>query len=218
MTSGSAEPKDGLADWLLIRPEISWPSWRGAGLVFGAPARDGFRDFFMATRGGRDSEGTVRLLTALDVAFADAEQGRPLTFALMAKWQRTVLGHDLVGFRTMPAFAKGGRERYGLAPDTQALFERCLRGSSQRDLPLPSRAARAYLDILFFHPFEDGNARAAMLALAFVLAREGVRLDQVHPLQTTRWADDAVGAADLAVLLAILITAGERCPAHGRQS
>ncbi|WSD11282.1 Fic family protein [Streptomyces hirsutus] len=52
-------------------------------------------------------------------------------------------------------------------------------------MPLPSRAARTYLDILFFHPFEDGNARAAMSALAFVLAREGVLLDQVHPLQTT---------------------------------
>lgn len=218
MTSGPGQPKDSLADWLLIRTEISWPSWRDACPVSGAPARDSFRNFFMATRGGRDSVGTARVLTALDLAFADAEQGRPLTFALMAKWQRTVLGHDLVGFRTMPAFAKDGRERYGLAPDTRARFERCLSESAQPDLPLPSRAARTYLDILFFHPFEDGNARAAMLALAFVLAREGVLLDQVHPLQTTRWADDAEGAADLAVLLGILITAAERPPSHGRQS
>ncbi|MFF9051540.1 Fic family protein [Streptomyces erythrochromogenes] len=218
MTSGPGQPKDSLADWLLIRPEISWPSWPGACLASGAPARDGFQNFFTATRGGRDSEGTARVLTALDVAFADAEQGRPLTFALMAKWQRAALGHDLVGFRTMPAFAKGGRERYGLAPDTQALFEHCLSESVQPNLPLPSRAARAHLDVLFFHPFEDGNARAAMLALAFVLAREGVLLDQVRPLETTRWADDVEGAADLAVLLGILITAAERRPSRGRQS
>lgn len=218
MTSGPGHPKDSLADWLRIRPEISWPSWRGACPVSGAPARDGFRYFFMTTHGGRDSEGTARVLIALDLAFADAEQGGPLTFALMAKWQRTVLGHDLVGFRTMPAFAKGGRERYGLAPDTQALFERSLSESAQPDLPLPSRAARTYLDILFFHPFEDGNARSAMLALAFVLAREGAVLNQVHPLQTIRWADDAEGAADLAVLLGILITAAERRLSHGRQS
>ncbi|MFK4152925.1 hypothetical protein ACI2LV_13220 [Streptomyces fungicidicus] len=218
MTSGPGQPKDSLADWLIIRPEISWPSWRGACLVSKAPACDGFRNFFMATRSERDSKGTARVLTALDSTFADAELGRPLTFALMTKWQRTVLGHELVGFRWMPAFAKGGRERYSLAPDTRARFERCLSESTQPDLPLPSRATRTYLDILFFHPFEDGNARAAMLALAFVLAREGVLLDQVHPLQTTRWADDAGGAADLAVLLGILITAAERRLSHGRQS
>ncbi|MFF8607221.1 Fic family protein [Streptomyces sp. NPDC015346] len=218
MTPALGQPKDSLADWLLIRPEISWPSWRGTRLVSEAPARDGFRNFFLATRGGRDSKGNARVLTALDLAFADAEQGRPLTFALMAKWQRTVLGRDFVGFRTMPAFAKAGQERYGLAPESRARFERCLSESAQPDLPLASRAARTYLDILFFHPFEDGNARAAMLALAFVLAREGVLLDQVHPLQATRWADDAEGAADLAVLLGILITAAERRLSDGRQS
>ncbi|WP_275126596.1 hypothetical protein [Streptomyces sp. UNOB3_S3] len=42
----------------------------------------------MATRGGRDAEGTTRVLTALDLAVDDAEHGRQLTFALMAKWQR----------------------------------------------------------------------------------------------------------------------------------
>ncbi|MFB6560531.1 Fic family protein [Streptomyces sp. NPDC056400] len=215
MTSGPGQPKDSLADWLLIRTEISWPSWRGACPAPGATARDGFQNFFTATRGGRDSEGTARVLTALDVAVADAEQGRPLTFALMAKWQRTVLGRDLAGFRTVPAFAKGGRERYGLAPDTRARFERCLSESAQPDLPLPSRAARAHLDILFFHPFEDGNARAAMLALAFVLAREGVFLNEAYPLQTTRWADDPEGAVDLAVLLGILINAADRRLSHG---
>ncbi|WP_327111096.1 hypothetical protein OG206_00795 [Streptomyces sp. NBC_01341] len=82
------------------------------------------------------------------MAFADAEQGRPLAFALMKNWQRRVPGHDLVGFRTMPAFAKDGRERYGLAPDRRARFVRCLSESAQPDLPLPSRAARTYLDIL----------------------------------------------------------------------
>ncbi|MFE7586452.1 Fic family protein [Streptomyces gardneri] len=136
----------------------------------------------------------------------------------MANWQQTVLGEGMAAFRTMPAFSKGGRERYGITPDTRARFEQCLSESAQPDLPLPSRAARTYLDILFFHPFEDGNARAAMLAVAFVLAREGWVIDQVHPLQTTRWADDAEGAADLAMLLGILINAAQRRPSHGRQS
>lgn len=68
-------------------------------------------------------------------------------------------------------------------------------------------------------PGEEPPVRARRHAgVGFVLAREGILLDQGHPLQTTRWADDAEGAADLAVLLGILITAAERRPSHGRQS
>ncbi|MEV8090717.1 Fic family protein [Streptomyces nigra] len=47
-------------------------------------------------------------------------------------------------------------------------------------LPLTARAARAYLDICFFHPFDDGNARSALLTLPFVLAGEDVALDSVR--------------------------------------
>ncbi|WP_331760346.1 Fic family protein (plasmid) [Streptomyces sp. NBC_01471] len=216
MTSPSGGRRDALADWLRIRTEISWPRWSGGRPAAGPPVLDGVRDFLHATRGGRDPEGAVRVLTALDQSLADANQGRQLTLALMAGWQRTVLRRDPVGFRTMPAFAKGGRERYGLEPDTPGRFEECLSESAQSDLPLPSRAARTYLDVLFFHPFEDGNARAAMLALAFVLARDGVSLDQAHSLQTTRWADDADGAADLALLLGILLTAARRRSSPGQ--
>ncbi|MFJ3206086.1 Fic family protein [Streptomyces sp. NPDC086989] len=219
MSSGPDHQNDALADWLHIRTEVSWPRWSSEPAVAARPPTpDGFRDFFTVTRGGRDPEGTARVLTALEVAFSDAQQGARLTFPLMANWQRTVLHRKTVAFRTMPAFAKGGRERYGLSPKTPAQFGQCLAESSSLGVPLPSRAARTYLDVLFFHPFEDGNARAAMLALAFVLAREGVSLGDARPLQTTRWADDADGAADLAMLLGILITAAARRPSHGSRS
>ncbi|MFC8176877.1 hypothetical protein [Streptomyces sp. NPDC057325] len=219
MTFAPERPKDALADWLRIRPRISWPCWSGAHLSHrGESHRNAFQDFFSATRGSRDVEGTARVLAALDLALVDAERGDRLAFAVMANWQQLVLGEEVAAFRTLPAFAKKVRERYGIAPDTQAWFDRCLSESTQPGLSLPSRAARTYLDVLFFHPFEDGNARAAMLALAFVLAREGVAVDQVHPLQTTRWADDAEGAADLAVLLGILIAAAGRRPSRASRT
>jgi fido (protein-threonine AMPylation protein) len=82
---------------------------------------------------------------------------------------------------------------------------------------LAARAARAYLDVAFFHPFTDGNGRAALLTLTFVLAREGVVLGEVGPLRTTRYVDDPAGAADLAVLVGILIrTARRRAPVQLR--
>ncbi|MFD1046005.1 AMP-binding protein, partial [Kibdelosporangium lantanae] len=62
-------------------------------------------------------------------------------------------------------------------------------------LPLAARAARAYLDVAFFHPFPDGNGRAAMLVLDFVLTRENVGLRLAAPvLMTARYinADDAL--------------------------
>ncbi|GII33865.1 hypothetical protein Pmi06nite_73070 [Planotetraspora mira] len=139
----------------------------------------------------RDSERAERLLSALALVYADAAQEPPLTFGLVAGWQRLVLGVSTAPFRDGDAYAKGGRERYGLSPHTQTDFARYLLESADRRVPLPARAARAYLDVSFFHPFADGNARAALLTLAFVLRRERVMLDQVGPLQTTRYADDS---------------------------
>ncbi|MFJ5974449.1 Fic family protein [Streptomyces sp. NPDC093060] len=99
--------------------------------------------------------------------------------------------------------AKAGRERYRLTPRTQADFASCLRETTDPDIPLAARAARVYLDVAFFHPFTDGNARAALLTLVHILAREDIVLPEVGPLQTTRYADDPAGAT-LATLIGVL--------------
>ncbi|MGL5857021.1 MAG: hypothetical protein ACRC35_01185 [Angustibacter sp.] len=79
------------------------------------------------------------------------------------------------------------------------------------EVPLAARAARGYLDVAFFHPFPDGNARAATLVLSFLLMRDGVVLDFVQPaLVTTRRADDAAGALALVRLIEILIAGTRR--------
>lgn len=78
-------------------------------------------------------------------------------------------------------------------------------------MPVASRAARAYLDVCFFHPFPDGNARSALLTLAFVLAAADIVLDQVGPLaQLQRPADDPEGARGLADLVVTLIEGAQR--------
>ncbi len=110
----------------------------------------------------------------------------------------------------LPAFAKKGRERYGLGAETPLLFDACLAESGASDVPLAARAARLYLDVCFFHPFHDGNGRAALLALGFVLARENVFLEEVGPIQIRRYADDAVGAASLARVIHTLAMATGR--------
>ena len=195
-------PPDSLSVWLRVRRAADWhhaPVLRPV-----PPANDGFRTWCEGPVRRRDPVRAERLLAAHTVARADASRRAPLDFALLAGWQSEVLGEAEAPFRTNDAYAKAGRERYGLTPRTRADFDSCLRETADPDLPLAARAARAYLDVAFFHPFTDGNARAALLTLVHVLAREGVVLPEVGPLQATRYADDAAGAADLAALIGVL--------------
>lgn len=193
---------DSLAVWLRVRREADWQS---APVLHRVPhSRDGFQVWCEGPVRRRDPVRAARLLAAYALAREDAARRATLDFGLLAGWQREVLAAPEASFRAGDAFAKGGRERYGLTSQTPAEFDSCLGESTDPDVPPAARAARAYLDVAFFHPFADGNARAALLTLVHVLAREGVVLPEVGPLQATRYADDPAGAADLATLIGVL--------------
>ncbi|MET7571354.1 Fic family protein [Streptomyces sp. NPDC005492] len=175
---------DHLRSWLALREDVPWegvPDGGGDGPVI--PVRDGAAESIRTFDRAVDTARGEGLLAALDLVRADAARGARLDFDLLRGWQQQVLGTpEPPSFRTLPAFAKGGRERYGIGPDTREHLDVCLAesaASGARPLPLTARAARAHLDVCFFHPFDDGNARSAFLALVFVLAREGVALDRV---------------------------------------
>ncbi|MFJ8821663.1 Fic family protein [Streptomyces sp. NPDC102467] len=197
--------RDDLESWIRVRSRVPWDL--AAPEVAGPMA--GHRDGIAAAADAGDSARADRFRAAWRLARADAEASRPLGFCLLEKWQRQVISRDDIAFRTLPAFAKGGRERYGLTASVPEVFDDCLTQATEAGsaVPLPARAARAYLDVCFFHPFDDGNGRAALLALGFVLAREGVVLDEVGPVQVRRYADDPAGAQALARLVHVLATA-----------
>ncbi|OIV36840.1 cell filamentation protein Fic [Mangrovactinospora gilvigrisea] len=183
---------DHLERWLALRGAVPWE----AGADGPAPAaRDGAAEDVRAFDAAIDPARAEGLLAALESARADAARGAVLDFALLAGWQRHVLGTvQPPPFRTAPAFAKGGRERYGLRPGIRARLDACLAESAPgagRPLALSVRAARACLDVCFFHPFDDGNARAAFLALVFVLAREDAAPGTATPLRRVSWHADA---------------------------
>ncbi|MFF2012370.1 Fic family protein [Streptomyces sp. NPDC058195] len=193
---------DSLSVWLRVRREVDWPYAPALQRI--PPGCDGFRSWCEGPVRLRDPIRAERLLAAHALSLEDAARRAPLDFALLASWQREVLAVTEAPFRVSDAYAKAGRERYGLTRRTQADFSSCLHETNDSDIPLAARAARAYLDVAFFHPFTDGNARAALLTLVHVLAREGIVLPEVGPLQTTRYADDPAGAADLAALIGVL--------------
>jgi hypothetical protein len=180
-------PPDDLERWLAVRAGVPWQECPDDGGGPVTPSRDGAAVDIRAFDGALDPARAAGLLAALDLMRADAARGAPLDFALLRGWQQHVLGTPRPpDFRTLPAFAKNGRERYGIGPDTRARLDACLAESAPtgpRPLPVTARAARAYLDVCFFHPFDDGNARAALLTALYVLAREGIGLDDVGLLR-----------------------------------
>ncbi|MEU0335830.1 Fic family protein [Streptomyces sp. NPDC006193] len=204
--------RDDLQSWLRVRSQIAWHE---ASDELIGPVR-GTRDAVDLVAGARDGHGDTTRGSGMRAAWRsaqrDAAANRPLSFSLLAGWQKLVLDRPDVAFRSLPAFAKGGRERYGVCEGTPERFEECLSQATapSTDVPLPARAARAYLDVCFFHPFDDGNGRAALLTMGFVLAREQVFLDEVGPVQVRRYADDPVGALSLARLIHVLAGAAAR--------
>lgn len=195
-TSSSGVTPDHLQRWLEVREAVPWQEApdRGAECPT-AGARDGAAEDIRAFDGAVDPARADGLLAALELMRVDAARGASLDFALLRSWQQHVLGlPQPPPFRSLPAFAKGGRERYGIGPDTRERLDACLAESQVGDgrpLPLTARAARAYLDVCFFHPFEDGNARSAFLALLFVLAREGIAPHGVSLLRRVTFQADS---------------------------
>ncbi|MBT2526609.1 Fic family protein [Streptomyces sp. ISL-99] len=206
MRTADAGTPDDLLVWQDVRERVDWA--RACPEVTGPvrAARDGIADHAAASGPARGEERAERLGAAWRQAYADACAGRCLDFERLAGWQRTVLGVPQAAFRTGTAFAKGGRERYGLHGDTERRFAACLAQSREPAVPLPARAARLYLDVAFFHPFDDGNGRAALLALGHLLAAEDIVLGWVAPLTVARYADDPDAAAELAHVTHRLIT------------
>jgi hypothetical protein len=118
-----------------------------------------------------------------------------------------VLGLEIdPSFRRADAYAKAGRERYVFSEHTKQDFERCLAEANGPSALALDASARVYLDVCFFHPFEDGNARAARLALDYVLTRANLAIHVAEPIfAIPRWADDDRCIGSLVVLIDRLV-------------
>lgn len=167
-----ANPVDGLALW---RKERKPGHSSSVCLREPVVARDGHLSFLQA----EETRRADRLLQALARAREWAVSGETLQLTHLQDWNRLILAEPAV-LRTTPAFAKGGRERYGL-PFLDD-FRSALKEVSGDPASLCYRAARAYLDVCFFHPFQDGNARTACMLLDAILWREGKALHRVEPV------------------------------------
>jgi len=192
---------DALAAWLAVRDGAF-----AEALVTAAHepvTEDGHQRFITEHDRARDPVRAERMIAALEMCRASARSGMKLSLGQLAEWQAIVLGESRpVELRTGDAFGKGGRERYPLLPELRELAERLLAEAGDPGTPAAVRAARAYLDVCFLHPFPDGNARAARLALDHVLTGAGLALRVAAPVFVlSRGAGDARGAASFAAVI-----------------
>lgn len=67
-------------------------------------------------------------------------------------------------------------------PGSEKRFARALADAGDASVAPHARAARVYLDVSLFHPFPDGDARAARLALDYVLTANGLALHAADPI------------------------------------
>ncbi|NBD09538.1 MULTISPECIES: Fic family protein [Corallococcus] len=152
-----------------------------------------------------DSQGvarTERFERALHRVRRWADAGEPLTFARMAEAQAEALGGP-TGFRTGDAFAHGGAHRYAHTPGLEADFRAKVEADAREPRHPVAHATRLYLDLCFFHPFPDGNARAARLWLEFMLRRGRLPTPPLAPVVLwPKRPGDAVGYTRMARLLA----------------
>merc|ERR1719343_1834738 len=102
----------------------------------------------------RSSVRADRMCQALLLCRADAQSDTKLDFALLKRWHMRVMGSRWMSeFRKFDAYAKEGRERYPIKHIKS--FDGVLKDAMDAKVDARVRAARAYLDVCFFHPFTD---------------------------------------------------------------
>ena len=189
------------ADWLRERVKLKMS------LQSPEPALecgDPHLDFIEAVDASRSPGRAAKMKYALARCREDA--WAPLEFRHLEEWREYILGHQVrKGFRQHDAYGKQSRERYPLEDKTKATFLSLLAEANTEE-PIELRACRAYLDVLFFHPFDDGNSRLARLVFDFVLTRDGYTLQKVDPVfMFSKSAKDGEGALRLVEMVGKLL-------------
>eukprot|EP00438_Fugacium_kawagutii_P006586 Skav203060 [mRNA] locus=scaffold4669:69942:71372:- [translate_table: standard] len=195
---------DSTADWLQSRASLAkGTAVSPTEVEDSTKCEDSHSSFIENVDFGRDPKRAADLRYALNLCRKDAQSAVPLEFELLMAWQKYLIHpqHGNPCFRTLDAYAKHGRERYPINGTTESKFKELLAEANSHE-PLAFRAVRAYMDVLFFHPFDDCNSRMARLVFDFLLTREGYSLRNVEPVfMFSKSAKDAEGAKTLVDLV-----------------
>mmetsp|Transcript_29049 Transcript_29049/g.68455 ORF Transcript_29049/g.68455 Transcript_29049/m.68455 type:complete len:536 (+) Transcript_29049:29-1636(+) len=208
---------DSTSEWLAVRSSLANLEIKHSLSELPLCEKDSHLLFINSVDASRDASRADNLRHALSQCRKDAAAGDALKFAHLQIWQKYLVPSTSYRaaeggvFRKHDAYAKRGRECYPIDRGTEDRFKELLEQANDESKPLALRAARAYLDVCFFHPFDDANSRMARLVFDFILTRAGVVLQTVDPVFLFgKSAKDGVGAVKLVeVVSKLLCRAGD---------
>lgn len=100
-----------------------------------------------------------------------ASQQTPISFEDMCRVQGHVVGMRNAKFRRASGYARQRNERYAYFGSLEQMFRKKVSVDNQDSCHPLMKAVRLYLDLIFVHPFPNGNARAALLWFTFYCMR-----------------------------------------------
>lgn len=119
---------------------------------------------------------------SLDLINKLSRRNRLYTLPVMQSVQHFLVGSENSKFRSSSAFCNRRHERYAYFTDLPKLFEMKVAKDAEESLHPLVKAARLYLDIIFIHPFIDGNARAALSSAVFYCQKYGYNVPDMNRL------------------------------------
>ena len=126
-------------------------------------------DYWSKRYKGRDLKQIMQAKLEI-LSWAERDPNLNFSFERLCRIQEILLGKE-VRFRKSEAFCRN--RKYTYFDSLEDMFKRKLSQDS-KDICHPlARGLRLYLDIIHFHPFEDGNSRAAYLWFNYVMALAG---------------------------------------------
>lgn len=164
----TSEQEDGNAAWLTHRDLFHFNA-DDVTLKTYQTDRDGHLEFIHKYDDVGKKDG---ILAAIELSKSQREL--PLSFDLLCSWISLINPENPAVFRTLPAFAKDGLEFYPYSSEVPFQFIQLI--NEETDVHFIERACKLYLDICFFHPFDDGNSRLARVAFDFILYQNGYKL------------------------------------------
>lgn len=128
------------------------------------------------------SRAVAAVLARVGMAGAVTSSLTPtLAWSDVVEVQTVLLGRE-ARFRRGDAITPARSERYAILVGLESLVARKVEADAKDGAHDILKGIRLYLDFAFVHPFEDGNARAALLWLAYFHWRCGWRLPRLARL------------------------------------